>query len=66
MNPIIEEKVRVQRMLSKEAGSVSEYLRLAEKQAREAEGRFGIKWIRAKGFNPPEKIAVGGAEELKK
>jgi len=28
-NPIIEEKVRVQKLLSKKAGSISAYLRLA-------------------------------------
>lgn len=46
-NPIIEEKVRVQRLLSKKAGSVSAYLRLAKEKAGEIEQRFGVKLRRS-------------------
>ncbi len=46
-NPIIEEKVRVQKLLSKKAGSVAAYLRLATEKADEIEQRFGVKLRRS-------------------
>ena len=53
-NPIIEEKVRVQRILSKKSGSIGAYLKLAKEKAAEAEKQFGVKLIRS---TPAEKIS---------
>lgn len=46
-NPIIEEKVRVQRILSKKSGSIAAYLKLAKEKAAATEKRFGVKLIRS-------------------
>jgi ureidoglycolate hydrolase len=53
-NSIIEEKVRVQRVLSKKSGSIAAYLKLAKEKAAETEKRFGVKLIRSA---PAEKIS---------
>ena len=53
-NSIIEEKVRVQRVLSKKSGSNAAYLKLAKEKAAETEKRFGVKLIRSA---PAEKIS---------
>jgi hypothetical protein len=42
MNPIILQKVKIQKELSMKAGSVSKYLALAKKTVDAAESRCGI------------------------
>ena len=42
MKPIILQKVKIQKELSMEAGSVSKYLELAKKTVDAAEIRYGI------------------------
>ncbi len=42
MNPVIDEKVKIQRKLSMEAGSVSAYIKMMQKNMDDVEERFGI------------------------